>query len=73
MPPFAASIHFELFERDNEYYVQLFYRRDNSEYIPPINIPNCGIKCPLDSLFSLYKDILPTANDTYESLCQTSQ
>lgn len=69
MPPFAASLHFELYRRERDYYVQLFYRTDNSEIIPPIEIPKCGTKCPLDKLFELYKDVLPTDNETIDSFC----
>lgn len=58
-----------MFRNENEYYVQLFYRTDKSEVIQPINIPNCGIKCSLDKLYELFGDILPTDEDTYESLC----
>lgn len=70
IPPFAASIHLEMYKEDQEYYVQLFYRTDKSEYIPPINIPNCGIKCPLGKLFELFSRILPNNDETYESLCR---
>lgn len=70
MPPFAASIHLELFKRDDNYFVQFFYRKDNSEYLPPINIPNCGLVCPLEKLFEMYQDILPAENETYELLCR---
>lgn len=72
MPPFAASVHFELYKDDRDYYVQLFYRTDKSEYIPPIDIPNCGIKCPLNKLFTIFADILPTENENYASLCRLS-
>lgn len=70
IPPFAASVHLELYRSREDYYVQLFYRTDNSEYIPPIEIPNCGVKCSLDEMFELYQDILPSENDTFASLCQ---
>lgn len=70
VPPFGASIHFELYRNGRgEYYVQLFYRTDDSEYMAPIEIPNCGTKCPLDKLHELFKDILPTEDETYASLC----
>lgn len=72
IPPFAASVHLELYKSVDNFYVQLFYRTDSSEYIPPIEIPNCGIKCPLEEMFELYQDILPSDNDTFESLCSLS-
>lgn len=70
VPPFSASIHFELYRRASEYYVQLFYRKDKFQDVPPIEIPHCGTKCPLDKLYELYNDILPSEDDTYESLCR---
>lgn len=28
--------------------------------LPPINIPGCGPKCPLEKLYQIYADVLPT-------------
>lgn len=69
VPPFGASLHLELYKHGHEYYVQLFYRKDKSENPPPIEIPNCGIKCPLDRLIEI-EDILPIENESHASLCR---
>lgn len=60
----------ELYKSEQDYYVQVFYRKDNSENLPPIEIPGCGIKCPLQTLYKLYDEILPKEHETYESLCR---
>lgn len=70
IPPYGASIHFELYRRGQMYYVQLFYRKRGLKDVPPINIPNCGTMCPLNKFQDLYRDILPTESETYKSLCK---
>lgn len=70
MPPFGASILFEMYECRSEYYVQLIYRRDNSECTSPVSLPCCGTMCKLDRLLEIYADILPTDDETYDSLCE---
>lgn len=52
-------------------YVQIFYKNttgttDQADLLP-MNIPNCGIICPLSKMFELYKDILP---DSFEEECK---
>lgn len=70
MPTTAASLQMQLFKSRQEYYVQVFYRRDDSENLAPIYIPRCGVKCALDKLYELFDEILPNDSDTYESLCR---
>lgn len=36
----------------------------------PAHIPNCGQLCPLAKFYELYSEILPTENETFESLCR---
>lgn len=36
------------------------YRGDDPVPLKPLSIPNCGKKCPLDKLYEVYKDIIPT-------------
>lgn len=71
MPPFASSLHVELYKENSTYYVKFFYRTDNSECLEPIKMP-CGTKCQLNELYTIYKDILPKENETFESLCKDS-
>lgn len=72
IPPFAASIFFELYERDGEYFVQLFYRKAPTEFVPALYIPNCGKMCPLAKFIELYQDVMPTESENFESLCKLS-
>lgn len=59
-PPYASSIHLELYKSNqNEHYVQIFYREAQEEYPTPMNIPGCGIRCPLDQFYNVYKSIMP--------------
>lgn len=60
IPPYSSSVLFELYETMNkDYYVKVFYRNSATEEPAPLNIPNCGTKCPLHKFYSLYNDILP--------------
>ena len=38
--------------------ISVFYKNSSAEP-EPFNIPNCGIQCSLDDMFSLYNDVLP--------------
>lgn len=50
-------------------YLQIFYKNSTEiKNISPLNIPNCGEKCPLDDLYKLYEDVLPT--EGYEEECE---
>lgn len=60
IPPFTACLFFELYKTNASYYVQIFYKNSIDTNIPALTIPNCGTKCPLDKLYKLYEDILPT-------------
>lgn len=64
IPKYASSLLFELYELRNDHYVQIFYKNPTSENPDPVEIPNCGIKCPLNRLFDLYSEILTSDPDT---------
>lgn len=70
IPPYGASVHFELYRCGGDYFIQLFYRKNGSEDVRPTEIPNCGTNCPLDKFHELYSDILPTKSESFESLCR---
>lgn len=71
MPPYAASLHFELYKtNENEYYIQIFYRRFEEEELSPLNIPKCGEKCSLEKFYETYAEIIP--ND-FDNECQLLQ
>lgn len=67
LPPFGAAVLFELYKSRNNYYVQLFYKNTTAEVIHPMNMPNCGTKCPLKKFFTVYKDVIPTRD--FETEC----
>lgn len=72
VPPFSSSIHFELYKRNDEYYVQLFYKKGDSQHARLMEFPNCDTtKCPLHRIYDLYSDVLPDDNETFQSLCRS--
>lgn len=71
LPPYAASLHFELYSTEKgEYYIQIFYRKEDEENLQPLNIPGCGEKCTLEQFYDLYEDIIP---DDFEKECIDTQ
>lgn len=69
MPPYASCLLFELYDNQKEPpFVQIFYRNSTqTNILPPIDIPNCGTKCPLNKMFELYDNILP--KNTFDEEC----
>lgn len=68
-PPFAACVLIELRQpTSGEAYVSVFYKNTSAEP-EPMNIPNCGMRCPLSQTFKVYEDILP---ENWERECQVS-
>lgn len=41
--------------------------------LPALQIPGCGVKCPLAKLYQLYKDILPTQSFDDECKLRTGE
>lgn len=70
VPPFSSTILFELYERENEFYVQITYRKTVSEDALPLEIPNCGTMCPLKKFYELYDHILPKESEDFTTLCK---
>lgn len=69
-PPYAASLIFEMYKINNEFYLELFYKNTTDTNLVAMNIPKCGTKCTLQQFSRIYNDILPT-ND-FETECRTS-
>ncbi|GAB0094173.1 prostatic acid phosphatase [Sergentomyia squamirostris] len=65
-PPFAACVMMEMRLIDNQPYISVYYKNTTAEP-EAMNIPNCGPSCPLDKMFTLYEDLLPT---DWESECK---
>ncbi|KAJ6626582.1 Prostatic acid phosphatase, partial [Pseudolycoriella hygida] len=70
IPPYASSLHFELYENGTNFYIQIFYRKDNEEILSPLRVPNCGVKCSLHEFYKLYDEILPDQFEDYSAACQ---
>ncbi|KAH8417655.1 hypothetical protein KR222_003621, partial [Zaprionus bogoriensis] len=68
-PPYVACIMMELRVDDsNTPLVSVFYKNTTAEPLP-LDIPGCGVSCPLDKLVSLYQDVLP---DDWTAECRRS-
>lgn len=68
LPPYGASILFELYELNGEHYVQIFFRKTRDEYVPPLEIPGCGTRCSMDQLYEIYASMIPTHD--FETECR---
>lgn len=53
---------------DDQYYVQIFYRRFNEEHPQPLNVPGCGTKFSVQQFLDHFKEIIPE-ND-FDSECR---
>lgn len=56
-----------MYKADDNPYVQIFYKNSTITEFPPLEIPGCGMKCPLHKLYEIYHDILPTKS--FDSEC----
>lgn len=72
VPPFSSSIFFELYHKNDNYFVKILYRKTPTDDVPALNIPNCGTMCLLDKFYELYKHILPADFESFTSLCRLS-
>lgn len=61
-PPYASCLLFEVYEREDLPYLQIFYKNSTESNFPPLDIPNCDTECPLDDFYRLYAGMLPTVN-----------
>lgn len=71
MPTYASCLLFELHQLNGTFHVELYYKRergDDKVPLEPLEIPNCGKKCPLDKLYEVYKDIIPT--EDFDTECR---
>ncbi|XP_067619397.1 prostatic acid phosphatase [Eurosta solidaginis] len=58
-PVYTACVLFELrLDEKNQPFVSLFYKNTSAE--PTLlSVPDCGVACPLEKMFTIYNDILP--------------
>lgn len=64
-PPYAATILLEMRIDNKKPLISIFYKT-TSEDPKPLDIPGCGIQCPLAKMYELYSDVIP---DVWESEC----
>lgn len=65
-PPYAATVLLEMRQYKTQPLISVFYKTTN-EYPKPIEIPGCGIQCPLTKMYELYSDVIP---EDWESECK---
>lgn len=56
----SSCLLFELYKEDDSYFMQLFYKNSTATKFPALEIPNCSKKCPLEKLYEIHREILPT-------------
>lgn len=64
-PPYAATVLLEMRIDNNVPLISLFYKTSNKDP-DPIEIPDCGIQCPLSKMYELYSDVIP---EDWEAEC----
>lgn len=66
-PPYAATILLEMRKHKKQPLISIFYKT-TSDDPQPIEIPGCGIQCPLTKMYELYSDVIP---EDWDSECNT--
>lgn len=67
VPPYASSLHFDLYKTiDRQFYLQLSYRRNNESTL--LRLPRCGTRCSIVELRKMYKEIIPVGE--FEEECR---
>lgn len=54
--------------------MEIYYRNyhgNDKTALKPLFIPNCGQKCPLNKLFEIYQDVIPTKD--FDTECRLPQ
>lgn len=58
---------YELFETDdNKYYLQLFYRTTDDEYLPAWDVPTLGERWTVEQFYTVFNELIP---GDFESEC----
>lgn len=66
IPPLSSCLLFELHHGDDEPYVQIFYKNSTQVNIPELEVPKCGLKCPLKKFYEFYENVLPKRSHAEE-------
>lgn len=69
-PPYASTVFIEIRSVANKSLVEVFYKNSSA---PPMAqyIPKCGYSCELTKMYTLYKDVLPTAD--FQTECKVKK
>ena len=59
-PPYAAAIIAELIREENNWFIQFSYKNESDSPPYPLYVPNCGHKCPVETLRQLTADVTVT-------------
>lgn len=71
IPSYSSSIFFELHKFNGSFYVDIFYKPFEDTEPTKLFIPNCDEKCPLNKIYELYRDIIPT--EDFNTECRITQ
>ncbi|RZC41542.1 venom acid phosphatase Acph-1, partial [Asbolus verrucosus] len=63
VPPFGATIYFEIHYMKAKYGLKLYYQDYTEEAPRLLTIPGCAAFCPLNKVYELLGDSLPDDND----------
>lgn len=66
-PPYAASLHFELYKKGGKFYMQFFYRNSSAEELMPLDVPLCGTMFSIEKFYAAYKTFIPT--ESFDQEC----
>lgn len=74
-PPYASALLLELWRIDGRPYVKILYRRgwngtedvNDTHDAVGLEVPNCGMLCPLERMFELYEHVVPRGS--FEEEC----
>jgi len=67
-PPYATVLMFELWQADDKSYYVTLTRRHQNETLVDIDLPGCGVKCPVEQFFKIAEG-LELTNKQFIEIC----
>jgi len=67
-PPYATVLMFELWQADDKSYYVTLTRRHQNETLVDIDLPGCGVKCPVEQFFKIAEG-LELTNKQFVEIC----
>ncbi|XP_043271981.1 venom acid phosphatase Acph-1-like [Venturia canescens] len=65
VPEYSSAVIVELFQRGDQYYVQVLYYLGIPATIKIMTVPGCQQLCPIDDFFELLDKVIPTDDELY--------